>query len=261
MYRNITLKIIALMIGCLASLMPAKWALAETGQAVLLIYCGTTMVRPMTEIARHVEKELGIKVILSQGASENLYQSLKISGKGDLYLPGEMEFYTRHVAEGLLGEYVPVGFNKISFFVRKGNPKGVKPDLRELLRKDLTIMLGHPTSGSVGNETRHMLENAGIYEKVMDRVAALFPESRTLSLALSRGEADLILNWRATAFFTGNAGDMDVIDLDDKLASRKPLPLILLNFSKYQEYARHFMRYAASEEGRSIFRKYGFIID
>lgn len=258
--RNI-LKIFALLIWAGASLLPAKWALAETDQASLLVYCGITMIRPMTEIARNVEKELGIKVVISQGGSEDLYQSLKKSRKGDLYLPGESQFRTHHLPEGLLGEYVTVGYNKAALFVRKGNPKGVKPDIHELLRKDLTIILGNPASGSVGNETRHILETAGIYNKVMDKVAALLPDSRSLNLAMRRGEADLTLNWRATAFFPDNIKDIDVIDLDNKLANPEPLQLMLLTFSRQQDHARYFMRYAASEEGRSIFRKNGFITE
>ena len=261
MNRKTRLKLMTLLMVCAMSLLPARWAVAETDQGSLLVYCGITMIRPMTEIARNIEHELGIKVIMSQGGSEDLYQSLKKSGKGDLYLPGESQFRTRHLSEGLLGEYVTVGYNKAALFVRKGNPKAVKPDVRELLRKDLTIILGNPSSGSVGNETRHILETAGIYDKAMDKAAALLPDSRSLNLAMRRGEADVTLNWRATAFFPDNLKEMDAIDLDDKLANREPLQLMLLNFSKQEKYARHFMRYAASEEGRNIFRKHGFITD
>jgi molybdate transport system substrate-binding protein len=261
MYHKSKRMVFALLIGFFASLAPVKWAQAEPDQAALLVYCGITMVRPMTEIARNVENELGIKVIISQGGSEDLYQSLKKSGKGDLYLPGESEFRTRHLAEGLLGDYVIVGYNKAALFVRKGNPKGVKPDIRELMRKDLTVILGNPASGSIGNETRSILEAAGLYDAALDKAVALLPDSRTLNLAMRRGEGDLTINWRATAFFPDNAKEIDVVDLDDKLAKREPLQLTLLNFSKQQAHARHFMRYAASEAGRGIFRKHGFITE
>jgi molybdate transport system substrate-binding protein len=86
----------------------------------------------------------------------------------------------------------------------------------------------------------------------------LTTDSRNLNGALKKGDADLILNWRATGFFEVNRDYMDVIDLDFKVAKPKKLQLSLLTFSRYPEYARELMQYASSPEGQAIFRKYGF---
>ncbi len=52
---------------------------------------------------------------------------------------------------------------------------------------------------------------------------------------------------------------MDVIDLDPKQAKPKKLLLNLITFSAHPEMSREFMKFAASEQGQAIFRKYGFI--
>ena len=47
-------------------------ALAQTARPELLLYCGITMVRPMSEIAQAFEKRENVKLTLAQGGSEDL---------------------------------------------------------------------------------------------------------------------------------------------------------------------------------------------
>ncbi len=225
----------------------------------MLIYCGITMIRPMTEIARQFEQHENVKIVLAQGGSEDLYQSLKKSGVGDLYLPGEPTFRSKYLSEGLLGDVVTVGYNQLALMVKKGNPKQVKGNVKELLRHDLSIIIGNAESGSVGKETKDVLDAAGIYGKVLDASIFLAPDSRGLNNAMKNGEADAILNWRATGFFPDNAKAVDVIDLNPKLAKPQALLLSLLTFSKNKETAKYFMRFTAGEEGQAVFRKFGFL--
>lgn len=231
---------------------------APTGNS-LLIYCGITMVRPMTDIARQFEKQEKISVAIAQGGSEDLYQSAKKSQKGDLYLPGEPVFRIKHQPEGLLGEYTVLGMNQMALMVKKGNPKKVRPDLKELLRKDLAVVLGSSESGSVGVEARRILTQAGLYPKVAAKVAQMMPDSRSIMAAMRRGDADLTMSWRATGYFPDNAPSVDVLDLPPSIAPPQELQLTLLNFSQNKAVALKFMEYAAGPQGQSIFRRYGFI--
>ena len=232
---------------------------AQAAKAEMLIYCGITMVRPMTEIAQTFEKMEGVKIKLAQGGSEDLYQSAKKSGVGDLYLPGEPSYREQYLNEGLLGEFQTVGYNQMAIMVAKGNPKKVKGDPRELLRKDLVASIGNATSGSVGKETKDVLDMLKIYQKVVAAAVFLAPDSRGLNNALKKGEVDVVMNWRATGFFADNIGALEVIDLDPKLARPQALLLNLLTFSKHKELARRFIAFSAGDEGQAIFRKYGFL--
>ena len=246
-------------ICCLVLLAAGRVQAQQDSRPELLVYCGITMVRPMTEIARVIEQRETVRVTISQGGSEDLYQSLRKSQVGDLYLPGEPDYRARHLAEGLLGEFKVVGYNQAALMVRKGDPHQIKADVRELLRKDLAVVIGSPESGSIGQETKRILDLVGLYTQVQDVAAFLAPDSRTLNAALRKGEADLILNWRATGFFPDNIEVIDVLDLDPALAKPQPLLLNLLTFSTQPDLARRFMHYAASAEGQAIFRKHGFL--
>ena len=237
----------------------ATGAHAEKDGGELLIYCGITLIQPITEIARILEKEQNVRITISQGASEDIYQSLRKSGLGDLYLPGDPEYRTRHLPEGLLGDYVTVGYNQAALIVRKGNPKKVKADLKELLRDDLAVVIGSPERGAIGLETQQILKQAGLFDKVVRGAAALAPDSRSLNLMLKRGEADVIVNFRATAYFPDNAAHMEALDLDPRIAKPQPLWLSLTTVAKNPRVARRFMQYAAGPEGQAIFRKYGFL--
>jgi molybdate transport system substrate-binding protein len=232
-------------------------ALAQTNS--LLIYCGITMVRPITELATNFERREHIKIRIAQGGSEDLYQSVRKSRLGDLYFPGEPSYRDKYLSEGLLGDYKVVGYNQLAILVQKGNPKKVKPELKELLRKDLVLMIGNAQSGSVGLETRQTLDRFDLYPQVVSKAAFLMPDSRSLALSMKRGEADVTLSWRATAFFPDNAPHMDTIDLDPKITPPQGLLLIQLTFSRNQEMARKFSDYVASPEGQATFRKFGFL--
>lgn len=255
-FRSFSLACLAVLAAPLALPNPAQ---ADTAKPEMLIYCGITMVRPMTDIARTFEQRENVKITLAQGGSEDLYQSLKKSRVGDLYLPGEPTYRSKYLSEGLLQDVVTVGYNQLAILVKKGNPKQVKGHPKELLRKDLAVIIGNAESGSVGKESKDVLDTLGIYAQVLDASIYLAPDSRGLNNAMKQGEADAILNWRATGFFADNARVVDVIDLPANLAKPQALLLNLLSFSNHRELAKRFMTFAAGDEGQAIFRRYGFL--
>jgi ABC-type molybdate transport system substrate-binding protein len=111
------------------ALLSCASAMAQSDKPELLLYCGITMVRPMTEIVQLFEKRENVKILVAQGSSEDSYQSAKKSAKGDWYLPGEPSYREKHIKEGLLGDFVNLGYNQLALVVQKGNPKQVKADL------------------------------------------------------------------------------------------------------------------------------------
>ncbi len=231
----------------------------QTQKPDLLIYCGITMVNPVKEIAALLEPQLGVHFVITQGGSEDLYQSLKAAGKGDIYLPGSASYREKHLAEGLLGDYKHVGYNQAALFVRKHNPLHLTDDLSQLADEKLKVVIGEPDSGSIGRETRRILQSAGIYDQVRQNSVYLATDSRNINYSLKSGDADISINWRATGFFNENSAEISVIDLSADIAKPKKLLMNLLVFSQYPEKARVLMDYAASAEGQAIFRKHGFL--
>ncbi len=256
---NLSKKIFTLLFSFIFLLPSCDTNQALNAQKELLIYCGITMVKPIKELATIIEKKENIKVHISQGGSQDLYNSLKLSKVGDLYLPGSASYRKKNLAAGLLTDYQLVGYNQASYLVKKGNPKNISPDFNQLLRKDISLGLCNPESGSIGRETQKILDKQSFYNAVLANVILLNSDSRTLNNSLKTGKVDLIINWRATAFFKNNRQLIDIIDLPATIAKPKALQLNLLSFSQHPKLAKQFMALVASDKGQEVFRQHGFL--
>ena len=225
----------------------------------LLVYCGITMYKPISELAADFEKSNACKVIITKDGSGNLYKSLKSSQKGDLYMPGSESYIEKARREGLLTESVQVGYNKAAMMVRKGNPLKISSDLNNLMDKRYYVVIGNPDSGSIGKETREILKKKGIYDQVAYNAREMTTDSKRLVTVLKEVQADLVVNWYATSTWPENNPFIDVLPIDARYADRKKLVLGLLTSSRYPDLARKFMKKASSKEGRLIFDKYGLL--
>jgi len=227
----------------------------------LLFYCGITMVKPMSKIAKIIENKYDVKITILQGGSGDLYDSLSASKKGDLYLPGSESYIKKHLKEGLLGYRKYVGYNQIALFVKKGNPKNIKT-LNDLVREDVIVSLGNPETCSMGRASVKVLKRFGgeeFLEEVEDNVVLYSADSRDFNNLLKSGQIDTGLNWKATAFFPENRGKIDIVSIDERYAPKKKLYLTLLTFSKHKQIAKAFIDYAASKNGQKIMKEYGFL--
>ncbi len=227
----------------------------------LLFYIGITMIKPVQKLAQEFEKENNCKIKILQGGSQDLYDSIKMSKIGDIYLPGSVSYRNKNLKEGLLLDGKFVGYNKLSLVVKKGNPKNIKATLDELTNENLRVAIGNDHSGSVGNASRKVLKKKGIYKKVIFNASLLEPDSRTLTNLIIKDQVDLILNWHATTFWKINRDYVQALELDDKFSKKSKLVFNLLSTSKNKDLSRKFMEFAASKKGREVFYEYGFLND
>lgn len=225
----------------------------------LIFYVGITMIKPIDLLAKEFEKEFNCKIKILQGGSQDLYNSIKSSQIGDLYLPGSLSYRTDNLKDGLLLDGQFVGFNKLSFIVKKGNPKNIKPSLEELINEELSVVLGNDQSGSVGLATKKLLEKFNLYEKAIMNATFLATDSRNLISAIKENKADLTLNWYATIFWDENKDFAEVISLDENLSNKSKLVINLLKTSKNPLLAKKFMDFASSQRSRDVFKDFGFL--
>ncbi len=223
----------------------------------LVVYCGTSVLRPMQDLARLFEQREQVKVSFVQGGSVDLYKSAAKSRRGDLYLPGEASLRYSNLKDGLLGDFRVVGENRLALLVQKGNPKKVQPDPQQLLRKDLDILLSNSESSSCGLVTRRLYTELGIYDKLLQKAILMLPDSRTVAAAMARGEADAVVTWRSTIHFNDSVKQFELVELPDRWAKPEELLLNLFTFSSQPQLARRFMELAAGPEGQAIFARYG----
>ncbi len=234
-------------------------ACKEKEKPELLFYIGITMVKPINELVVEFEEEHNCKIDIIQGGSQDLYDSLKNSQQGDLYMPGSYSYRKENLGDGLLLDAVLVGYNKAALMVAEGNPLGFTSDLSQLSDKSNRVVIGNSESGSVGNETKKVLAQYGNYDAVVDNVIYMTADSRKLTEAIADGDADICINWYATSVWDENKDFVDAITIDEAYAQKKMLILNLTSCSKYPELTKDFMAFASSEHGKEVFEKYGFL--
>ena len=227
----------------------------------LLIYCGITMIKPIQEIAKIIEKTHNCKIRITQGGSGDLYEALAFSKVGDLYLPGSVTYRNKHLKEGYLLEGEYIGYNQAAIFVQKDNPKNIK-SIDDFASQNINIKLCDPKSGSIGKMTKKILvkyKDEDFYYNLVDKSLDIGTDSRNLNKSLRDKEVDMTINWRATGFFKENKDLITVIDIDENISPKKDLVLNLLKSSQYKGIAKAFMKFASSKEGKKIMKKHGFL--
>ena len=229
----------------------------EKPKKELLIYCGTTMMKPMMEIKGIIEKQENCKIIISNGGSGNLLKSLKFSKIGDLYLPGCDSYIQKCKKENLVTDTVFVGYNQAAIMVQKNNPKNISNNLANFTNKNLFVVIGNPDSGSIGKETKRILQKKGIFKAALENANLLATDSKKLFQVLKDKEADLVINWYAVSTWKEHKSAITSIKIEEKYTEKKKLVIGLLKTSKHPEIAKKIMDYASGEKGNKIFSKYG----
>ncbi len=227
----------------------------------LLMYCGITMIQPMQEVADAVSAKENCDIQLTKSGSGNLLESVRLLKEGDLFLAGSAQYVPMLEKEGFVTASAPVGYNQLALMVQKGNPRKISSDFRELMRRDLYIVLGNPESGSVGAETKRILEKQGIYTEVMQNVRELTPDSKRLTQVLIEKRADLVANWYAVSVWNENKSYLEALPIDEQYCEKKAIILARLACSKHPEIAQKVLDYTVSPAGQAIFKRYGFIYD
>ncbi|MCD6582018.1 MAG: substrate-binding domain-containing protein [Desulfuromusa sp.] len=231
--------------------------LEEASKKELLIYCGTTMAPVVRELADLFEQRENCVVKIIKDGSGNLYRSIHINQVGDLYLPGSESYMEKCQAEGLIAETQPIGFNRAVLIVAKGNPLGINADLKNFVNGKYRTVLGAAESGSIGQETRLILDVEGIYRKAVEQALFLATDSKDIEVAIKEKRADLAMNWNAAALWGDNSVVVDVLCLDELTAPPHVLMLGLLKTSHYPVLARRFITLASSDEGQALLLRYG----
>lgn len=235
--------------------------LFATTQPTLIFYCGITMVQPMKEMVQIFEKHFDCKIKILQGASQDLYDTLSFSKKGDLYLPGSDTYRKDNIKHGYFLDFAYIGYNQAAIFVRKNNPKKIF-SLDSLIKENINTILADPDSGSIGKITKKILykyKGEPFFYKAYDNSTMLGTDSRNLNYALIHKSMDMTINWKATAYLNKNKKFIQIIPLPKELSPKKEFPLILLKSSKHQMLSKEFIKFSVSKEGQAIMKKYGFI--
>jgi len=228
---------------------------AEKPQS-LMVYCGVGMRKPMDEIGSLFKEKYDISIDYNYAGSGHLLNQVELAQMGDVYQPGAMYYLdiARNKSfidyEKLVAYHVPV------IAVPKGNPANITC-LADLGKPGVRLAMGDPKACAIGKVGNNILEKNGIKDVVGENTIARGATVNALVVYVSTGDVDAAITWKESVLFT--LDETDVVEIPENKNIIKTIPIGVLTFSENKEYARNFVDFVTSDEGKAVYAKYGFV--
>ena len=218
--------------------------------------------KPVLEEAAQIYEARGLGTItLMLGGSGELLSKVRLTGVGDLYLPGSHDFMEKAKSLG----FIATGSEKVFAYlvpalcVPASNPKMIQR-LEDLASPGVRVGIGHPETVCVGLYAVEILEKTGLAKQTKPNIVTYFDSCAKVATAVAIGSVDVALGWREFGFWAPK--DITVIPLlSDQVLRIATLPGGLLTTSKQKEAAIKFLDFLASPEGKTIYRKWGYLTE
>jgi molybdate transport system substrate-binding protein len=222
----------------------------------IMVYSGAGMRKPMDEIGIAFQEKYDTQVTYNYAGSNALLSQMELTKEGDAYMPGATMYIEIATEKGLVDYQQLVCYHIPIITVPKGNPANITC-LEDLARPGVKLIFGDPEVAATGKAAVSILKNNGIYDAAWANVIATLPTMNEVMMQIALGQADASINWWDTV---KAVEDIEVIEISKEQNDIKIIPIGVTTFSKYPETAKKFVDFVASDEGKAIFEKHGFII-
>lgn len=154
------------------------------------------------------------------------------SGFPDAYLACDV-YYLDNVRDWFQ-EAVNISNTEVVMVVPKGNPKEIG-SLEDLTRPGIRVVVGQPEQCTIGALTRRLLQQEGLYDRVMANVVSQTPTSAMLVPAVTTGAADVALAYATDA--QAESARIDVIQIPSPYTEAIQ-PFAIARSTEYKNLAR-----------------------
>jgi molybdate transport system substrate-binding protein len=225
----------------------------------LLLFCGAGLRPPLDVLVEEFSRAEGVSIVVDYAGSEVLLSKIKLSGQGDLYLPGDNRYVDGAAAQGLIASRRSVCWFLPVILVSKGNPKQIR-GLADLTREDVRVGLGDPRACSVGVVSRELFQKNNLpWETVERSVAFQAATVNELGMQVQTGALDAVIVWDAVAKQYAEHADEVSLPLAENIVSA--VDLAVLSSSRHAEVAQRFTEFAGSSRGQQVFRQHGYLVN
>ncbi|MFQ6036618.1 MAG: molybdate ABC transporter substrate-binding protein, partial [Sedimentisphaerales bacterium] len=228
----------------------------DSGGKELLLYCGAGIRPPADELVTAFESKYGVKIAVDYAGSEVLLSKIKLTGHGDLYMPGDKHYVEQAAKEGMILSQRSVCYWIPTILVQKGNPKEIY-SLKDLLRPGIKLGLGDASACAIGRTSQQILaKNKILWEDIKNNVVYQSLTVNELGMQIQAKALDAVIVWDAMARYYVQYGDQIPIALEQNIIST--VDICVLKFTKHRELAEKFVDFVSSELGQEIFRKHKY---
>lgn len=236
------------------------WPIFATSGAAadgLMIFAGSASQPVLEEAVGVFEAKTGIPVALHLGGSGAMLSQARLTGQGDLYIPGSPDYMAKARDLGLIeGDVVQLAFLVPAIIVARGNPAGIN-GLEDLARPGLRVGLADPDGVCVGLYAVEVLEANDMTAKVRPNLLGMVESCAKTAAMISLNQVDAVLGWREFAAWKPTL--LQAVLLDPARIPRLAyIPGARLRNAANPQAAQSFLDFLASAEGRAIFHKWGY---
>ncbi len=237
--------LIAVCLGCRGETPP---------ETKLLLYCGAGIRPAAADLAEEYGRQHGVLVECDYAGSEVLLSRIKLSGQGDLYMPGDVHYVEIAEREGLISSQKTVCYFVPVILVQKGNPKDIRA-LSDLTRPDVTIGLGDPQACAIGRKSAKIFAKNGISEEKLN-VQFRSLTVNELGNHVKLRMLDAVIVWDAVAAYF--ADDAETVPIARRQNVISTVAVGVLKSSQHPELAGKFIDFASSRRGREVFERHHY---
>ena len=245
---------------CLSVLLTLAVSAIAGAPKSVVVFAGSASHPPLEEAVEVFQMNSGIPVILHLGGSGTMLNQIRLTGQGDLYIPGSPDYMEKARSFGLIdGPSRIIAYLIPALIVAKGNPLRIN-GLGDLQRAGLRIGIADPNGVCVGLYAVEILEANSITDEIQDNLRGMVESCSKTAAMIPLNLVDVVLGWRE--FASWNPETMDVVLLDPGQIPRLAyVPASVLRNAENPKGAEAFMAFLGSEEGQTIFQKHGYLTD
>jgi len=228
----------------------------------LLVYCGAGLMKPMDELYVMFQDKYDCQVRMIYAGSGELFGMIATRENGDVYIPGADKYTQDALKKGMVVEkgMATICYHVPVILTPKGNPGNITC-LEDLTREGLRLALADAKAAAIGKTGDQMLAKNGLKEAVEKNVVARPSTTNQLLIYTATGQVDATIAWEDQSTWAQSKGKVEIVHIDSSKNIIKTIPASVVSYSQKPEMAEKFVQFITSEEGKAIWKKWGFPLE
>lgn len=251
-----TAALLAIALGLVAALGSAP-APAKTQQGKLLVAAAADLRLAFTEMGAAFTRQTGNEVTFTFGSSGQLAQQIAQGAPYDLFASADISWVDTVIAAGEGDKTTKrlYAYGRLVLWSRKDKGLVVKR-LSDLRKPEIrTVAIANPEHAPYGKAAKQALVAAGVYDEIKAKLVYGENIAATMQLAQT-GNADVGIVALSLAITSTGTWKLVPTILHNPLAQT----LVVTGQGGQAALAKRFIAFQASKAGRTIMRKYGFLL-
>jgi len=224
--------------------------------AELHLYAGAGLRQPVDQLIEMFQQRTGHCVMVDYDGSGRLLARIRVSGQGDLFMPGSLFFIQKLEQQGRIHSLRPIVAHTPVIALNQ-NTKAKIRSLENLARPGVRVALGDPKAMALGKTAAVILKRSGLAEAVQSNVSVYGATVKQLALYVAEGMVDASIIGRADAFQFRDR--IKMISIPEALYDPETIAIAVLDSSTDLKAACALRNYLSAPASRKVFERFGFL--